>query len=43
LKVDEHAVFNRGEVAATGVHVYSPLLRTMGFHREEQDGQLVLD
>jgi hypothetical protein len=27
-----HAVVNRGAVAATSVHVYSPPLRSMGFH-----------
>ena len=38
-----HAVFNRGRIAATSVHVYSPPLRSMGFYREDQEGRLVLD
>jgi hypothetical protein len=33
-----HAVANRGTVAATSVHVYSPPLRTMGFYEASPDG-----
>lgn len=38
-----HAVSNRGAVGATSVHVYAPPLRTMGFYRTEESGQLVIE
>jgi hypothetical protein len=38
-----HSVVNRGDVAATSVHVYSPPLRSMGWYRRSADGRLVLD
>jgi hypothetical protein len=38
-----HGVVNRGGVGATSVHVYSPPLRTMGFYRAEEAGELVVD
>lgn len=38
-----HAVANRGHVAATSVHVYSPPLRTMEFYRPDSAGRLVVD
>ncbi|MGD9705886.1 MAG: cysteine dioxygenase family protein [Acidimicrobiia bacterium] len=38
-----HAVVNRGEVAATSVHVYSPPLASMGYYRQDIDGRLVAE
>lgn len=36
-----HAVFNRGALGATSVHVYSPPLRSMSFYRPTADGMAV--
>ena len=38
-----HAVTNRASLPATSVHVYSPPLRSMGFYRADDEGQLVLE
>ena len=38
-----HAVVNRGAAGVTSVHVYSPPLRAMGFYREGEAGELVVE
>jgi len=38
-----HAVQNRGDVAVTSVHVYSPPLRAMSFYGVDDNGRLVAD
>ncbi len=38
-----HAVVNRGDQAATSVHVYAPPLQTMAYYRRDDGGALVVD